>query len=74
MQDLYDKYVRLGYYERRHPVRFGLVAAIAMAAVISLPVAVYLGRTGPPCATGSRHLAAYLLDGRSSHSVCQTRA
>jgi hypothetical protein len=34
MQGLYEKYVRLGYYERRHPVRYGALLAIPMAALL----------------------------------------
>lgn len=34
MQGLYARYVRIGYFEDRHPVRYGVVAAAGMVAVL----------------------------------------
>jgi hypothetical protein len=34
MQGLYERYVRFGYYEQRHPWRASFVSAIPMVAIL----------------------------------------
>ena len=57
MQRLYVLYVRIGYYEKRHPVRFGAAAAIAMVAVL-WPVFWRMGATLHESATHALFSAA----------------